>query len=431
MPAFAFHSVILVASMILPSRQVQDRILLGLAIAAAGCIQISIAASQILLGLGTLLQLLFRQKLRFPRIWVPLASLFLWTALADVVSPDPWLGRAQIKKFFVFLFIPLIYGVFAEQFSKVFYLMMAWAAAATASGLLAIIQYSRSAHVSYVSYVQRRITGFESHWMTFGALQLSVLLLLLAQWFFSNRRMPAWAYASVAILAAAVILGGTRSIWLAAVPAVLYLVWMWQPRMIFAVPVLAVGAFLVAPHNVKERLDSLVKPQENVDSNRFRVVTFRTGVEMIKAHPWFGLGPEEISRNFSTYVPKDVRRPLPVGYYGHLHNIYVQFAAERGIPGLLCVLWFIGLAIYDCICAIFLQAKRRRSQELFILHGMLAVTIAVLVGGIFEYNLGDSEVLMMFVSVVALQYAAIASLSRKHAGYDESGFSPNAQSVSK
>ncbi len=414
MPGFAFHSVILVPSMILPDRQIQDRILLWLAIAAAGCIQISIAASQIFLGLGILLQLVFQQKLRFPRIWLPLACLFLWTALADVVSPDPWLGRAQIKKFFVFLFIPLIYGVFAEQFSKVFCLMIAWAIAATASGLLAIVQYARSAHATYVSYVQRRITGFESHWMTFGALQLSVLLLLLAQWFFSNRRMPVWAYASVAILAVAVILGGTRSIWLAALPAVLYLVWMWQPRMIIAVPVLAAGAFLVAPHNIRERLNSLTKPQENVDSNRFRVVTFRTGLEMIKAHPWFGLGPEEISRNFNTYVPKDVPRPLPAGYYGHLHNIYVQYAAERGIPGLLCVLWFIGLAVYDCMRAVLSQAKDERSQELFILHGMLAVTIGVLVEGIFEYNLGDSEVLMMFVSIVALEYAAIQNLNRKN-----------------
>ncbi len=402
----------------LPSREVQDRILLAVAIAAAALIQVSIAASQVLLGVGILLLLLFRQKLAFPRIWLPLACLFLWTALADVVSPDPWLGRAQIKKFFVFLFIPLVFTVFREQFSKVFYLMLAWAIAATLSGLLAIVQYARTAHASYISYVGKRITGFESHWMTFGGLQLSVLLLLLAQWFFSSRRLPAWAYTSVLVLAAAILLGGTRSIWLAALPAVLYLVWLWRPRLIFAVPVLAGVAFLIAPHNVKERVESLVKPDANIDSNRFRVVTFRTGLQMVKAHPWFGLGPEEISRNFKAYVPKDIPLPLPVGYYGHLHNIYVQYAAERGIPGLLCVLWFIGLALYDSFRAIA-RARGARSQELFILHGMVAVTIGVLVGGIFEYNLGDSEVLMMFVSVVSLEYAAIQNLV------------PSAQTVSK
>ena len=135
---------------------------------------------------------------------------------------------------------------------------------------------------------------------------------------------------------------------------------------------LAVGAFLASPPNVKERAESLIKPQENVDSNRFREVTFWTGLEMIKAHPWFGLGPEEISRYFGAYVPKYIHKPLPPGYYGHLHNIYVQFAAERGIPGLMCVLWFIGLAVYDGARAIFSGVKGSRSQELFILHGMIA-----------------------------------------------------------
>jgi O-antigen ligase len=245
--------------------------------------------------------------------------------------------------------------------------------------------------------------------MTFGALELSVLLLLLAQWFFASRRMPLWAYLSVLVLTAAIILGGTRSIWLAAVPAVLYLVWLWRPWMTLAVPILAGVAFLAAPNNVKERALSLVSPHQNVDSNRFRVITFRTGIEMIKAHPWFGVGPEEIRRNFDTYLPKDTPRPLPAGYYGHLHNIYVQYGAERGLPGLLFVLWFIGLSLYDFLAAIFRQQRKERSERLFLLHGAVAVILAILLEGAFEYNLGDSEVLMMFVTVIALGYAAISA----------------------
>lgn len=409
----------------------QNRILLAIAIAAAGLIHVSIAGSQILLGAGILLLLIpffrrttghnrpvrsFRQKLEFPRIWIPLAAFFLWTALADVLSPDPWGGRAQIKKFFVFFFIPLMYGVFVRQFGKVFYVMAAWTAAATASGVWGLIQFAlkyeheKSAPGGfYIAYLQRRITGFESHWMTFGALQLSVLSLLLAQWFFSNRRMPAWAYLSIPILSAAILLGWTRSIWLATIASILYLVWFWRPKMIWIVPVLAVVAFLVAPASTRQRLVSLVQPREDVDSNRHRMVTFVTGIQMIKAHPWFGLGPEQIRRQFDAYVPADVVRPLPVGYYGHLHNIYVQYAAERGIPGLLCILWFIGLTIWDCAQGIR-RAGRARSQQLFLLHGTIAVTIGILVGGLFEYNLGDSEVLMMFVCVVGLGYAAVENV---------------------
>ena len=399
--------------------------MLVVAIAAAGLIQVSIAASQIFLGIGIVLQLIFRQTLPFPRIWIPLACFFFWTVLADVFSPDPWGGRAQIKKFFVFFLIPLLFGVFARQFEKIRYLIIVWTAAAGASAIWAIVQFARHAHEAYIAYVGKRITGFESHWMTFGALQLSVLLLLLAHWFFSSWRMPKWAYSSVAVLAVAILLGGTRSIWLAGIPSVLYLLWMWRPKLILAVPVLGLVAFLAAPQNVRERALSLVHPQENIDSNQHRVVTFRTGVAMVKAHPWFGLGPEEIRRNFDAYVPRDIARPLPVGYYGHLHNIYLQYAAERGIPGLLFMLWFIGLAAWDCWRMVQAQQKGKLSQQLFILHGTLAIIIAVLVGGLFEYNLGDSEVLMMFVSVIALSYAA----RENPTGYE--GLSPSAQTVSK
>lgn len=397
----------------------QNRILLGVAIAAAGLIHVSIAASQILLGVGILLLVVFRRKLEFPRIWIPLAAFFVWTVLAVVLSPDPWGGRPQIRKFFVFLFIPLIYGVFARQFGKVFWLMAVWTAAATASGTLGLAQFvwkyehEKSAPGGfYIAYLQRRITGFESHWMTFGALQLSVLALLLAQWFFSSRRMPLWVYVSVPILAAAILLDWTRGIWIATIAVLVYLVWCWRPKMIWIVPAIAVLAFVIAPSSTRERLMSLVNPREDVDSNRFRYVTFWTGVEMIKAHPWFGLGPEQIRRQFDSYVPRDVKRPLPVGYYGHLHNIYIQYAAERGIPGLLFMMWFIGLSMWDWGRGI-LRAGKMRSQQLFVLHGSIAVTIGVLVGGLFEHNLGDSEVLMMFVSVVGLGYAALKSLDWK------------------
>ncbi|HZS52995.1 MAG TPA: O-antigen ligase family protein [Bryobacteraceae bacterium] len=394
----------------------QEQILIAVAVAAAAFIHVSIALSQILLGVGIALLLIFRRRLEFPRIWIPLLGLFIWTIIADALCPDPWAGRAQIKKFFVFLFIPLLYGVFVRQFAKVFYVIAAWAVTATASGAWALVQYvlkyEHAKHTGqefYITYLARRITGFESHWLTFGALQLSVLSLLLAQWFFSSRRMPNWAYGSIAILASAILLTWDRSIWVAAVPAAFYLVWCWKPKWTLAIPVLIAAGFLIAPSGTRERLISLVKPHGDTDSNRFRLVTLFTGIEMVKAHPWFGLGPEEIRNNFDKYVPANITRPLPVGYYGHLHNVYVQYAAERGVPALLLLLWFVGLTVWDCGVALK-RAGPQPSQQRFLLHGTIAVIIGILVGGLAEYNLGDSEVLMMFVSVLALGYAAVKNV---------------------
>jgi putative inorganic carbon (HCO3(-)) transporter len=391
----------------------QDLILLIVAIVAATLIQVSIAASQISLGLGIALLLVFRRKLEFPPIWPQLALFFVITLISVMISPDPWGGRPQIKKFFVFLFIPLIYGVFSTQFDKLYYLMAGWTAAATASGLWGLVQFvTKYQHIKqtgrdfYTAYVERRITGFESHWMTFGALQLSVLALLLAQWCFSSRKMPLWAYGSLAVISTAILLGWTRSIWLATVAAVLYLIWCWRPRMVFLLPVVLLLAYLVAPSTTRERFKSLFEPHGETDSNRHRVVTFRTGIEMVKAHPWFGIGPEQIRRQFDSYVPADITRPLPPGFYGHLHNIYIQYAAERGIPALLVFFWLIGAILWDCLRGLR-RLRPGLSQERFIMQGTVACTIGILVGGLFEFNLGDSEVLMMYVTVVALGYAAI------------------------
>jgi O-antigen ligase len=393
----------------------REQLILYVATVAAVLIHVSIAASQIFLGIGIALLLISNRKLQFPRVWLPLACLFVWTIAADALDGHPWEGRPQIRKFFVFLFLPLMF-YFVRKFGEVRLVIAGWILAATLSGVWGLVQFVwkyRAAHQSgkdfYIMYLERRITGFESHWMTFGALQLSVLSLLIAHAFFSNRKFPTWVYwVSGTVLSAAIVLGWTRSIWIATLPSLLYLVWFWRPKMVLLVPVVMAAVFAVSPPTTRERLTSLIHPHGDNDSNRHRIVTFETGVQMIKAHPWFGIGPEEIGPQFNAYVPADVQRPLPPGYYGHLHNIYVQYAAERGLPALAFVLWFIGLALWDFIRAAT-RLRKVRSLSLAVLHGAVALTIGILVGGLFEYNLGDSEVLMMFVSVVGLGYAAVIS----------------------
>ncbi len=76
---------------------------------------------------------------------------------------------------------------------------------------------------------------------------------------------------------------------------------------------------------------------------------------MIKAHPFVGVGPEQVGPQFLDYLPADVPRPIPIEwYYQHLHNIYFHFAAERGLPALAALLWFFGQATLD-----FFRALRR------------------------------------------------------------------------
>jgi O-antigen ligase len=292
--------------------------------------------------------------------------------------------------------------------------VLIWGCVATVSALISFYQFWQKYHLwlkdphhrtFYDFYVSERITGFMSHWMTFGGEEMIVVLMLLAFLFFSReRKWKPLAWACVGILAVSLVLGMTRSIFLLGLPlGVCYLVWFWRRWLLLLAPVALGIAMLIAP--LRERIFSAFQPHGQTDSNMHRDILRRAGWEMVKSHPLFGLGPEQIKPQFKNYVQPGI--DLPEGWYGHLHNIYLQYAAERGIPGLLALLWMIGKMLRD-----FVLGLRRRDldpEARFVLHGAIAVILGILAAGYFEYNLGDSEVLTMFLNVVALGYVALGT----------------------
>ena len=259
----------------------------------------------------------------------------------------------------------------------------------------------------YEYYIAERITGFTSHWMTFGGQEMFALLMTAAFLFFAcikRKRAGLWLFCAL-VMAVALLLGFTRSIWVASAGAGIYLLWFWKRAMVVVLPVALVLIAFLSPASIRERFSSMLNPGK-LDSNQHRLVTWRTGLEMIRAHPWFGLGPEEVKLQFNSYVPADIPRPLPEGWYGHLHNIYLQYAAERGIPTMLLMLWVLGQILWDCLRCVW-RLPPGRSDLKFVLHGAVAVVLATMIAGCAEYNLGDSEVLTMFLVVVGCAYSAM------------------------
>ena len=384
-----------------------ERASFALAFLSAVSILCSIALSQVLLALSLAALLVSGKRLQFPPLRLPLALFVGITVVAVLASGDARGGLPQLRKFFVFAMVLVIYSTF-ESVREVRWLVAAWACVALASAILGFIQYvqRRQEANTYEYLVDGRITGFESHWMTFGGQEMIVLLLIASYILFSGRRTSRLTGLVVlSVLLTAVTLNMTRCIFLLGVPCGLgYLIWRRRRILILAGIAVISAAAILAPRAIQERAISVFKPHAGVDSNQHRAVCRMVGWEMVKRHPWLGLGPEQIGRQFDGYVPATVPRPLPNGWYGHLHNIYLQYAAERGVFGLLALLWFIGKAALE-----FHQRLRQETNPEIraVLHGAIAVILAVLAEGYFEYNLGDSEVLTLFLSVVACGYVAV------------------------
>jgi O-antigen ligase len=388
---------------------------------SAVAILFSIAVSQILLALALVALLLSGERLRLPRIWLPLGLFLLGTLISLALSGDPAAGLPQVRKIFVFTILLVVFSTLRDM-RIIRQLFLCWAGVGALISLRGFVQFAQKvqeAHAQgrkfYEYYVAERITGFMSHWMTFGGQEMFALLMVTAFLFFAclaHRRAGLWLLCAV-LMGLALLLGFTRTIWVASAGAGLYLIWFWKRPLVIALPIALAAIALLAPASIRERFSSLLKPGK-VDSNEFRIVTWRTGIEMIRAHPWFGLGPEEPRLQFDRYVPADIPRPLPSGWYGHLHNIYLQYAAERGIPTLLMMLWLLGQVLYDCLRRLW-RLPPGRSDLKFVLHGAVAVVIATMIAGFFEHNLGDSEVLTMFLVVVGCAYAAMECAAPREA----------------
>jgi putative inorganic carbon (HCO3(-)) transporter len=396
-----------------PPESALSRAARWLTFGSAASILFSIAVSQTLLALAFAALLASGEKLRLPRIKWALALFMLGTLFSLAFSGDPAVyGLPQVRKFYVFLELLVVFSCL-RNLKVVRWLFLTWAGIGAITALRGCVQFAgkveeahRLGRSFYDYYVVQRITGFTSHWNTYSAEEMFALIMVAALLMFAPRARRNWIWTLCGILiAAAVVLGETRGIWIATAAAAVYLVVFWRPWLLALIPVAILLVYAAAPAEVRERITSIARPS-SVDSNQFRKIAWSAGIAMIERHPLLGIGPDGPKFHFQEYVPADVWRTRPPGFYEHLHNVYLQLAADRGIPTMLAMLWMLIQMPID-----FWRGLRALppgpSVRRFLLHGAVAVVLAVMVEGFVEYNLGDSEVLAMFLVATACGYLAL------------------------
>ena len=203
---------------------------------------------------------------------------------------------------------------------------------------------------------------------------------------------------AMALVATSLVLTFTRGVWLGGVVATLYIVARWKPRTLWLIPVLFVVAYLAAPSMIRRRVSLAYHPTADA-SVAIRLEMWHAGLGMIREHPWAGVGPENIPRVYTRYLPPGT---TPIyGYHAHLHNNLLQLAAERGLPCLVAWLWFM-LALGWNI----LRIRGRLSSERWVADAAFAAWLAFLAEGFFEYNFGTSPVLMVFLFLMSTPFVA-------------------------
>src|SRR5579863_4203548 len=257
-----------------------SRAAVWLTFGSAVSITLSIATSEILLGLAIAALLLSGDPMRLPRIKWAFALFMLVTLISMAFSGEAAHAIPQIRKFYLYIVVPLTVFSCLREAKWIRWLFLTWGGFGILEALRGFVQFANKVHDAraagqslYDFYVSSRITGFTSHWNTYAAEEMFALIMLGAFLFFApeaSKRMWLWIAAAI-LVAGAILLSDTRGVWIATFIAGLYLVWFWNRKLVLLVPVAAVLIFAVSPHAIRERFESIVAPKQE-DSNSFRKI---------------------------------------------------------------------------------------------------------------------------------------------------------------
>jgi len=354
-------------------------------------LQVSIAAAQVFLAIAAVLWLVLvarkHERIEVPRMFWPLAAYAAWTIVAAILAVDRSVSLADTKQLVLFAIVPMAYRLLAGNRSLLAVDIIISVGALEA--IFGIFQYA----ILNFDNLGRRVQGSLTHYMTYSGVLMLVACAAAARIMF-RRQDRTWAALVMPALLVALALTMTRNAWVGACVGIGLLFLLRDFRLVAILPVAAALFLAFAPAHLTERLYSTFSL--NDPTNRDRVAMLRSGVRIIQDHPFTGVGPDGVRLVYAHYRDPAAERQLNP----HLHNVPLHIAAERGLPALAIWLYFIGMLIRD------LARKTRSSSLRSLPTAALAAVVAMLAAGMFEYNFGDSEFLMLFLLLVTLPYAA-------------------------
>jgi O-antigen ligase len=368
-----------------------ERATLALLLCFVASLQISIAAANILGSMALVCWIAQLEQDRtlpsVPRFFWPLLAYAGATLVSSAFSQDVRESFIDDKQLLLFIIVPAVYQIArGDRAALVVDVIVSVGAASAAYG---IVQYG----LLHYDNLGRRPEGAMSHYMTYSGLLMLVICAAAARLIF-GRRGRTWPALIMPALVVALALTLGRSAWIGASVAVALLLALKDVKLTVLLPVFIALLFALGPGTVTKRVMSIFDVQE--PTNQDRLAMIEIGARIVHDHPLTGVGPNMVPRVYAQYRPDyAINKVNP-----HLHNVPIQIAAERGLPALAIWLWFVG-AVFVAQWRLF----RTRRSVVTAAAGLAAVA-GMLAAGLFEYNFGDSEFLMLFLVLVTLPFAA-------------------------
>ena len=266
--------------------------------------------------------------------------------------------------------------------------------AGTASACLGLFQVFS---IGVSLYSRQALRGTMSHTFTFSAILMMVVLMGFARLILGHYK-KIWLYVSTFIITICLILTLTRLIWVGLICGLFILIFIRKKILVVAFPILLVVAYFLSPLFIQERIQSITDLKSG--STPLRLQMWTASLDVIRDYPLTGCGFNCLYKIHDQYS----QHPILQEFYYNLHSNIFQITVDSGLIGLGT---WLGIWVAYFL-AVYRRARwpSRHTPPQWILWGSAAAVLSFLIGGIFETNFYDSEVVMVLYFIMALPFVS-------------------------
>lgn len=338
------------------------------------------------------------RRLAIGRIPLPFAAplgwavaLFLWTLISLFSAIDETLAIKVLFSLLGGIVCSTVVLAGCRDMQDLRYLLAGFVSSGVVIGL---ITFSEGTHVGQVTtdfggsqVVSGRLQGAFDSPNQLGA--FCALVIPVAAGLIFGARSARWRFAAgiaLLILLATLMLSLSRGAWVgAAFGLFLMLVLLKEARrllIILAIPLIIIGFFIwsltptktdVKVVGERARALTVLSPYDD------RRVIYKEAYREIRENPVLGVGPG----GFPVASTRVVSESATLSY-AHAHNLYLNWAAEVGVPSVLIILGFAGALAFAVRTASRGARMRGDPRDRALVIGMGAGLVTVLIQGFFD-----------------------------------------------
>jgi O-antigen ligase len=310
--------------------------------------------------------------------------------LASLFALDPGGSWPNVKKGLLLAIVPVA-AYHARDERTVKRTVAALLVSAAFATIYALIRFAHDGGA-----FPARVRGLVGHPLTYGG--QAMFLLSICAGIALRMRSGLWRGGAIALalLVTPALLGSfTRSAWIGTLVSLAVIVGRTRARFLPVLVGAAVAILLLLPLGYRTRAMSAfdTKSYWNVE----RLILWDAGFKMFCDHPVTGVGLQDLHPLIERY-----RKPGAHETHGHLHNVVVQVGATMGVVGLIAL---VGLWIGFARTA---AAPPPPSWDFgaAVRNAAIGALAGFIVAGLFEWNLGDEELVDFLAVLIGAAFAA-------------------------